>query len=130
MRAFLIVVAAVHAIFMLCELFPWSSPLLLRVVSKKLPDLPPDVREPAGRKWSTRQKPLVATIVQNAGIYNGIVAGGLLWAAMAGDAGRDVARVLLAGAAVAGIFGTATLKSPVTAVQAILGIAGLLLLNR
>jgi hypothetical protein len=36
---------------------------------------------------------------------------------------------MLAGAAVAGIFGTATLKSPVTAVQAVLGIAGLFLLN-
>jgi hypothetical protein len=130
MRGFLIVVAAVHALFMVCELFPWSSPLLLNIVSKKLPDLPGDVHEPKGRKWNELQKPLVATIVQNAGIYNGILAGGLLWAAMAGDPARDVARVLLAGAAVAGIFGTATLKSPVTAVQAVLGIVGLLLLGR
>jgi xanthosine utilization system XapX-like protein len=49
---------------------------------------------------------------------------------MAGDLARDVARVLLAGAAVAGIFGTATLKSPVTAIQAILGVVGLLMLDR
>lgn len=130
MRGFLIVVAAVHVLFAVCELFPWSSPLLLGVVSKKLPDLPGDVRDTVGRKWSALQKPLVATIVHNAGIYNGIVAGGLTWAAVAGDAGRDVARVMLAGATAAGIFGTATLRSPVTAVQAVLGIAGLFLLTR
>jgi hypothetical protein len=36
--------------------------------------------------------------------------------------------VLLIGAAVAGIFGTATLKSPITALQALLGIVGFALL--
>jgi putative membrane protein len=127
MTVFLSVVAAVHALFMICELFPWSSPLLLGIVSKKLPDLPGEARGTERRKWSKEQQPLVATIVHNAGIYNGIVAGGLMWAAVVGDV--SVARVMLAGAAVAGIFGTATLKSPVTAVQAVLGIAGLFLLN-
>jgi uncharacterized membrane protein len=74
--------------------------------------------------------------VQNAGIYNGILAGGLLWAALAFDPALAVdpawyvARVLLAGAAVAGIFGTVTLKSPVTAGQALLGIIGLVWLGR
>jgi uncharacterized membrane protein len=74
--------------------------------------------------------------VQNAGIYNGILAGGLLWAALtidqalAVDPARDVARVLLAGATIAGVFGTATLKSPVTAVQAMLGMVGLVWLSR
>jgi putative membrane protein len=128
MTIFLIVVAAVHALFMICELFPWASPLLLGIVSKKLTDLPAGVRGTESPKWSKEQQPLVATIVHNAGIYNGIVAGGLMWAAVTGDV--NVARVMLAGAAVAGIFGTATLKSPVTAVQALLGIAGLFLLNR
>lgn len=128
MTIFLIVVAAVHALFMICELFPWSSPLLLGIVSKKLPDLPAGARGTESPKWSKEQQPLVATIVHNAGIYNGIVAGGLMWAAATGDV--NVARVMLAGAAVAGTFGTATLKSPVTAVQALLGIAGLFLLNR
>jgi hypothetical protein len=40
-----------------------------------------------------------------------------------------VARVLLAGVAVAGLFGTATLKSAATAVQAAAGIAGLLFMR-
>jgi uncharacterized membrane protein len=121
MKWYLLAVAAVHAAFMLCELFPWRFPVLLRIVSKKLPD----VR--TGDQWTDLQQPLVATIVHNAGIYNGILAGGLLWAALPGDPAPGVARVPLIGAAVAGIFGTATLKSPITALQAVLGIIGFVL---
>ena len=116
MRWFLIGIAALHVLFMLCELFPWPAPVLLRLVSKKLP---------AGEQWTDSQRMLVATIVHNAGIYNAILAGGLFYAAIAGDPARDVARVLLAGAAVAGVFGTATLRSPLTALQALLGMIGL-----
>jgi uncharacterized membrane protein len=122
MKWFLIAVAALHAVFTLCELFPWSCPVLLRIVSKKLPEVH------KGKKWTELQQPLVATIVHNAGIYNAILAGGLFWAALAGDPARHVARVLLIGAAVAGIFGTATLKSPITAIQALVGIVGFVLL--
>lgn len=114
---FLVGVAALHASFMVLEMFPWGSPVLLGIVSKTLPkDEPP---------FSKDQRLLVATIVANAGIYNGVFAGGLLWAVWAHPLNRDVARVFLAGAAVAGIFGTATLRSPFTALQAVLGIIGL-----
>ena len=119
MKGFLIGVAILHALFMVCELFPWSSPYLLQIVSKKLP---------AGEPWTESQLPLVATIVHNAGIYNAILAGGLFWAAFAEQPAGNVARVLLAGAAVAGIFGTATLKSPITALQAVVGIIGFVLI--
>ena len=115
MNWFLSGVAALHAVFMVCELFPWPSPVLLRIVSKKLPK---------GEAWTDRQRALVATIVHNAGIYNAILAGGLFWAAWTGDPARDVARVLLVGAVVAGVFGTATLKSRLTALQALLGAVG------
>jgi uncharacterized membrane protein len=96
---------------MCCELFPWSNPVLLRLVSKKLPEK---------EKFTSIQTTLVATIVHNAGIYNSIIAGGLLWAAAIGDPAiaAAVARVLLLGAGVAGAFGTVTLKSPLTVVQA------------
>jgi uncharacterized membrane protein len=114
MRVYLTVVAVLHALFAVCELLPWSSPVLLRLVGKRLP---------AGDEWSPAQQSLVATIVHNAGIYNVIVAGGLLCAAV-GDPAGDLARVLLLGAAVAGTFGTATLRSPLTALQALLGIVG------
>ena len=134
-RILLSVAAAVHALFLLVEMFPWPYPLLLKKVSKDLEDVPGPRGESEGRKWTRAQQPLVATIVQNAGIYNGILAGGLLWSAwtlnmtLDVDPARAVARVLLAGAAVAGIFGTATLKSKATAGQAILGIPGLIWLG-
>ena len=119
MKWFLLGVALLHAAFMVLELFPWRSPFLLDLVSKKLPD---------GEQFTTRQRHVVATIVHNAAIYNGILAAGLLWAALTGESASDVARVLLAGAAVAGIFGTVTMRSAPTAVQAVLGIIGLLII--
>lgn len=119
MRWFLLSVAALHGLFMACELFPWPSPILLKKISTALPK---------GQDWTPAQLPVVATIVHNAGIYNAIIAGGLLWAAVTGDPARDTARVLLLGAAAAGIFGTATLKSPLTALQAVVGILGFVLL--
>lgn len=117
MKWFLLGVALLHAVFMALELFPWGTPFLLDLVSKKLPDDEP---------FTTHQRGLVATIVHNAGIYNGVFAAGLFWAALSGE--NDVARVLLAGAAVAGIFGTVTMRSAATAVQAVLGIIGLLII--
>jgi len=116
---FLLVVAALHAAFMLCELLPWSFPIVLRLASKRLPEAH------RGQQWTELQQPLVATIVHNAGCYNAILAGGLIWAAYTGAPARAFAQVLLAGVTLAGIFGTATLKSPVTALQALFGIIGL-----
>lgn len=107
---------ALHALFMLLEMFPVGTPVLLGLVSKKLPSNEPFTKD---------QQRLVATIVQNAGIYNGILAGGFLWVLLSNPLNRDLARVLFAGAAAAGIFGTATLKSPFTAIQAVLGMWGL-----
>jgi uncharacterized membrane protein len=118
MRWFLIGAAGLHVAFMMFEFFPWSLPVLLRIVSKKLP---------SGEPLTVAQQKLVATVVHNAGIYNGIVAGGLVWAAFGGPSAIDVARVMLIGAVVAGVFGTITLRSPVTAVQAAVGIVGLIL---
>jgi putative membrane protein len=128
MQCFLIGAAGLHAFFMIFELFPWSVPFSLQIANKKLPNLPSDEPFTAAQEelLAARQK-LLATIVHNAGIYNGIVAGGLFWAAFAGGSATDVARVMLIGAAVAGAFGTATLKSAATAVQAAVGIIGLIL---
>ncbi len=115
MTWFLYGAAALHAAFAIAEMFPWPLPMLLAKLSQKLPGQPP---------WMPAQQAMVATIVHNAGIYNAVIAGGLVFAAVSGEPARDVARVLLAGAGVAGIFGTLTMKSPVTALQAIVGIAG------
>jgi uncharacterized membrane protein len=113
---FLVAAATLHVFFMIAELFPWKQPVLLRLASKKLPH---------NEHFTAVQQELVATIVHNAGVYNAIVAGGLLWAAFGGPSAAGVATVMLLGAAVAGVFGTATLRSPVTAIQAATGIIGL-----
>src|SRR5262245_18093819 len=124
MRGFLLAVAGLHAFFMLAELFPWPLPFLLGKLSKELPEL-----TPGQSKWTAPQQRMVGTIVHNAGIYNGIRAGGLIWAAYVGEPARDVAQVLLIGAAVAGVYGTLTLRSVPTAVQADAGLVRFVLLS-
>jgi hypothetical protein len=120
MSWFLIGVAAFHVLFMIAELFLWPLQVLLRLVSRKLPKV---------EAFTDSQQKLVTTIVYNAGIYIGIAAGGLFWAAFGGNSASGVASVMITGAAFAGLFGTATLKSPVTAVQAVVvGIIGLIVL--
>ena len=105
------VIGGLHLLFMLGELFPWPSPFIMDKVLEKWPerlDL-----SPADRRFA-------ATVVHNAGIYNGIVAAGLFAAASLGPAGLSVQLALLAGGVAAGIFGAATL-TPATIVQAIAG---------
>ncbi len=117
MKTLLVIAAILHFAFMLAELVPWPFPLLLRIASKRLPK---------GEFFTPSQQELVATVVRNAGIYNCILASGFVWAIMLGEAGLPVAQLLFAGALLAGAFGTATLKSPVTAVQALVGLGGLI----
>jgi putative membrane protein len=131
MKSFLIVAALLHLSFMVCELYPWQIPVSLAAAGKGIPAILPDQPfTPEQQKWLEARQELTATIVHNAGIYNGIVAGGLFWAAYAGIASTELALVMLIGAVVAGIFGTATLKSPITAVQAAVGIIGVILVLR
>lgn len=122
MRVFIIAVAALHGAFMVAELYPWGNPFLLKILSKKLPE---------NEGLSDVQRKLVSTIVHNAGIYNAIIACGLAWAAYTSNAASamGVAQVLMIGAAVAGVFGTLTLQSPLTAIQAVAGIVGFLLVS-
>jgi uncharacterized membrane protein len=116
-KAYLFVVALLHVFFCIAELFPWGMPLALRLSLKQLK--PHD-------HFSQAQQNLVANIIHNAAIYNAIVAGGLVYAAISSPHG-DLARVMLLGAAGAGVFGTLTLRSKLTSLQAVLGIVGLYL---
>ena len=68
-------------------------------------------------------------MVQNAGIYNGIVVLALFVAASCGPAAFRVQVALLTGGIVAGVFGCATLADLVIA-QAILGIVALFIVIR
>jgi uncharacterized membrane protein len=118
----LIGVALLHGALMLAELLPWPNPMLLQLVSKTLP---------AADTFSETQRQLVATIVPHAGIDNGLLAGGLAWSVLGAtpDDGAGLAKVSLLGAAVAGLFCTLTLKSPITAIQALAGVVGFVLLS-
>lgn len=125
---FLLMTGLLHVLFFLCELFPWNNPLLLKLLTKRLPTVTSAGHVPE-RKFHEQQQPIVATIVHNAGIYNGILAAGLFRAAYEGEQAHMLAQSLLAGVLVAGLFGTATLRSPVTALQALMGGLGLILLR-
>jgi uncharacterized membrane protein len=136
-KAVLVGAVALHAAFMLAELLPPRFPILLVVVSGNLqPAVDTNASweakvQDARQRWTEVQRPLVASIVQNAGVYNGVFAGGLLWVLCAGGLAmpgpRAVSRVLFAGVAVVGVFGTVTLGAPPTVVQAIVGVIGFML---
>jgi hypothetical protein len=103
-------IGVLHAIFMVGELYPWESPLIMVTVVQKWPyqlDLSPN------------DSHFVSMVVHNAGIYNGIVAVAL-FASCLGRSALPVQVALLAGGIVAGLFGVATLTSA-TIVQAVLG---------
>ena len=97
--------------------------------------LPVEVPVNSGSSAAERQLHLlpddesfVSTVVHNAGIYNGIVALGLIAAASYGRKAFGIQIALLAGVVVAGLFGGATL-SPKTFAQAALGAIGILVVS-
>jgi uncharacterized membrane protein len=78
---------------------------------------------------SANDQHLVAMVVHNAGIYNGIVASGLFAAAWVGPSAYCIQVTLLAGGIVAGLFGAGTL-SKATIFQAICGAIALAVVIR
>ena len=76
--------------------------------------------------FGTEERSLVSMIVHNAGVYNAIVAAGLLATVWAGEAAKSIQIVLLIGGIVAGVFGAFTL-SKVVLIQGLLGAIALLL---
>lgn len=104
-------IGLLHLLFAVGELFPWKAPWIMMTVIKKWPENP---------QLSATGTNLVAMIVHNAGIYNGIVAAALFATALAGPGAYPIQLVLLMGGIVAGLFGSFTL-SKATLVQAILG---------
>lgn len=114
----IILIAALHLLFAVGELFPWASrPLILQKVLEKKPNL----------SFGADELRLVAMIVHNAGVYNAIVAAGLLATLWVGPVAQSIQIVWLIGGIVAGVFGAFTL-SKVVLLQAVLGIAALMIL--
>lgn len=107
-------IGLLHTVVAAGELYQWGSPkILLKVLQKwKLEQL------------SGPERKLMAMIVHNAGVYNGIVGAGLFATLWCGAAAQPVQVTLLAGGIVAGLVGSVTL-SKATIVQAIAGAVAL-----
>ena len=109
-------IGGVHFLLMLAEVFPWPKAALMGPVIRKWP-YPLDLS-------NKNDMHLLAMVVHNAGIYNGIVGAGLFATLYAGEASYPAQVTLLAGGIVAGIFGFFTL-SKATILQAVLGAVAL-----
>ena len=97
-----VLVAALHAYFLVLEMFLWRTPRGMRTFGT----------DPAFAERS-------ATLAANQGLYNGFLAAGLLWGVVAADpTGFQVTVFFLGCVIVAGIFGAWTVSRRILFVQA------------
>ncbi|MHB8678778.1 MAG: DUF1304 domain-containing protein [Rudaea sp.] len=104
------IVAALHAWFLVLEMFLWDKPPGRRVFR-----LTPE--------FATATKTLAA----NQGLYNGFLVAGLVWGLASGD--FHVKIFFLACVIAAGVFGAWTIHRKVFFVQALPAIVALILLH-
>lgn len=93
-------VAALHVLFMVLETFLWTTP---------------KVRKRFGQ--TAEQAETTKVLAANQGVYNGALAGALIWAQVSGElAARGV---LLLFVVVVGVYGAATAKRSILFIQAL-----------
>jgi putative membrane protein len=99
-----VAVAALHLYFLVLEMFLWTRPVGLRTF-----------RMTAEFAKSTK------TLAANQGLYNGFLAGGIIWALIAYGvpAGRPIVTFFLVCIVIAGAFGAATVSRRILLVQAV-----------
>lgn len=98
-----LVVAAIHVYILVLEMFLWRT-------------------ERGRRSFGTDQAfaDQSATLAANQGLYNGILAAGLVWGVIAADpVGFQVKLFFLAAVAIAGIYGAATVNRRILFVQTV-----------
>lgn len=88
-----IIVALIHALISISEIFLWKNPL---------------VHERIGFNQFEADK--AAPIVANAGLYNGFIAAGLIWGLLTSTNAPTIQLFFLSCVFVAGVFGAVTLK--------------------
>lgn len=107
-----VLVALLHAWFLVLEMFLWDKPLGLRTF---------------------RQTPAAAAatkvLAANQGLYNGFLAAGLLWALWLGSAGHPVRIFFLGCVVVAGVYGAITVSRRILYIQALPALLALALLQ-
>src|SRR5258708_40218494 len=97
------IVAALHLLFLVLEMFLWQKPAGLRTCG-----LTPE------------EAAASANLAANQGLYNGFLAAGLIWGLVAAD-GYPIRLFFLACVVIAGIFGSLTAKRSILFVQAVPG---------
>jgi putative membrane protein len=103
-------VALLHLSFLVLEMFFWNKPLGRRIFR-----LTPEFAHAS------------AALAANQGLYNGFLAGGLLWSLVLGPAGLGFKLFFLGCVIVAGIFGALTVNRRILWVQALPGAMALVL---
>lgn len=110
-HAIVALVAALHAYFLVLEMFLWDKP--------------------AGRKafgLTLEQAQSTKVLAANQGLYNGFLAAGLVWGLlMPGAEGLHIRVFFLACVLVAGVYGAATASKKILFVQALPAALGLAL---
>jgi putative membrane protein len=106
-----LVVAILHLGIMILEMFFWTHP-----IGQKIFLTTPEIAETS------------ATLAMNQGLYNGILAVGLLWGLVTGN--KTLKVYLLLSIVVVGIFGAITFKISILYIQALPAFIGLLLVIR
>lgn len=104
-------VAALHAYFLILEMFLWDSPYGRKVFHLT-------------SEFASASKALAA----NQGLYNGFLSAGLVWGLTLGSAGSAIKVFFLVCVAVAGIFGAATVNRRILWIQAAPAIVALVLM--
>ena len=98
------IVAFLQTLISLVEIFLWNVP-----------------RVHGRLHFTAAEARKVAPIVANAGLYNGFLAAGLVWALLSGSSRPGIGVFFLTCVVVAGVFGSITLKPTTLLVQTLPG---------
>ena len=103
-------VAVLHVMFMLLEMFLWKKPFGRRIF-----------------RLNREQADQTAALAANQGLYNGFLAAGLCWGLLTGSEGINIVIFFLACVIVAGVFGAFTVNRSILWIQALPGVIALVL---
>lgn len=105
-----LLVALLHAYFLVLEMFLWDKPAGMRAFGQ-----------------TQEQAAATKVLAANQGLYNGFISAGLLWGLVQGAEGFDFRVFFLLCVIVAGVYGAITANRKILFVQAVPGLLGLLL---
>jgi len=103
------IVALLHVFFLILEMFLWTRPFGLKTFNM--------TKEVAQSS---------ATLAANQGLYNGLLAAGLIWGLLGG--GFAIKAFFLIWVLIAGVYGGLTAKRSILYMQALPALIGLILL--